>query len=58
MTTKIEVPTPQQIRVPKGTLLQIYVPDAESNRTPMSLLPGPVEISMVPIESEQVGRRP
>jgi hypothetical protein len=48
-TKKIEAPTPQRISVPKGTVLQIYSRDADGNKMLMSL-PGPMDISMVPVE--------
>jgi hypothetical protein len=49
MTTKIEnAPTPQRINVPEGIVLQIYSRDAHGNTMLMNL-PGPVDISMVPI---------
>jgi len=54
MTTKIETPTPQRINVPQGTTLQIYARDAHGNKMLMSLS-GPVDISMVPIET--IGER-
>ena len=49
MNAKIDAPTPQRISVPEGTELQIYARDAKGNKMLMSL-PGPVDISMVPIE--------
>jgi hypothetical protein len=49
MNAKIDAPTPQRISVPEGTVLQIYARDAKGNKMLMSL-PGPVDISMVPIE--------
>jgi hypothetical protein len=56
MTTKIETPTPQRISVPEGTVLQIYSRDAKGNKMLMSL-PGPVDISMVPIEWRKLSNR-
>jgi hypothetical protein len=53
MTTKIETPTPQRISVPQGTVLQIYSRDAFGNKMLMSL-PGPVDISMVPMERRKI----
>jgi hypothetical protein len=47
--TKIDAPLPQRISVPQGTVLQIYSRDAHDNKMLMSL-PGPVDISMVPVE--------
>jgi hypothetical protein len=54
MTTKIEnaVPPSQRISVPEGTVLQIYSRDAHGNKMLLSL-PGPVDISMVPIERRE-----
>jgi hypothetical protein len=49
MNAKIDAPTPQRICVPEGTVLQIYARDAKGNKMLMSL-PGPVDISMVPVE--------
>jgi hypothetical protein len=49
MTMKIETPTPQRISVPQGTVLQIYSRDVHGNKMLMNL-PGPLEISMLPIE--------
>jgi hypothetical protein len=53
MTTKIETPTPQRISVPRGTVLQIYSRDALGNKMLLSL-PGPVDISMVPVERRKI----
>ena len=53
MKTKIETPTPQRISVPVGTVLQIYSRDAKGNKMLMNL-PGPVDISMVPIEWREI----
>jgi hypothetical protein len=54
MTTTIEsAPVPQRISVPRGTVLQIYSRDAHGNKMLMSL-PGPVEISMVPLERRNI----
>ena len=53
MTKKIDVPTPQRISVPQGTVLQIYSRDAHGNKMLMSL-PGPVDISMVPIAPREI----
>jgi hypothetical protein len=53
MTTKSENATPhsrQRISVPEGTVLSIHSRDAHGNTMLMSL-PGPVDISMVTIES-------
>jgi len=50
MNAKSETPTPQRISVPEGTVLQIYARDARGNRI-LYDLPGPVDISMVPIEA-------
>ena len=49
LKTKIEAPTPQRISVPQGTALQIYSRDAKGNKILMNL-PGPVDISMVPMK--------
>jgi hypothetical protein len=51
--TKIDAPLPQRISVPQGTVLQIYSRDAHDNKMLMSL-PGPVDISMVPIEWREI----
>jgi hypothetical protein len=53
MTTKIETPTPQRISVPEGTVLQIYARDAHGNKILMNL-PGPLDVSMVPIERPKI----
>ena len=53
MTTKIEAPTPQRISVPEGTVLQIYSRDAHGNKMLMTL-PGPLDMSMVPIERREI----
>jgi hypothetical protein len=50
MNAKIDAPTPQRICVPEGTVLQIYSRDAHGNKMLMNL-PGPVDVSIVPIES-------
>ncbi|MGH9757258.1 MAG: hypothetical protein ACRD4M_05930 [Candidatus Acidiferrales bacterium] len=42
-------PATQRISVPEGTVLQIYSRDAHGNKILISP-PGPVAISMVPIE--------
>jgi hypothetical protein len=55
MTTKIEAPLPQRISVPEGTVLQIYSRDAHGNKVLMSL-PGPLHVSMVPIERRETER--
>jgi hypothetical protein len=49
MNAKIETPKPQRIRVPQGTVLQIYSRDAQGNKMLVSLR-GPVDISMVSVE--------
>jgi hypothetical protein len=53
MNAKIETPKPQRINVPEGTVLQIYTRDAHGNKMLMNL-PGPLDVSMVPIERQQV----
>ena len=53
MTERINAPLPQRISVPEGTVLQIYSRDANRNRMLMTL-PGPVDISMVPIEWREI----
>jgi hypothetical protein len=53
MTEKIETPTPQRICVPEGTVLQIYSRDAHGNKLLLSL-PGPADISMVPMEHRKI----
>jgi hypothetical protein len=53
MNAKIETPTPQRISVPEGTVLQIYARDGRGNKMLVSL-PGPVDISMVPIECREI----
>jgi|BogFormECP03_OM2_1039629.scaffolds.fasta_scaffold110461_1 hypothetical protein len=53
MSAEIEAPLPQRISVPQGTVLQIYSRDAKGNKTLISL-PGPVDISMVPVEQREV----
>jgi hypothetical protein len=52
MTTKTETPTPQRISVPQGIVLQIYSRDAHGNKMLMNL-PGPLDVSMVPIERRE-----
>jgi hypothetical protein len=52
-TAKIEMPTPQRISVPEGTVLQICLRDADGNKMLMSL-PGPVDISIVPMEGRKI----
>ena len=56
MNAKIDAPTPQRISVPQGTVLQIYSRDAHGNKILMSL-PGPVDISMVPLGREELSLR-
>jgi hypothetical protein len=51
LTTKIENAVPQRISVPDGTVLQIYARDAHGNKMLISL-PGPVDISMVPVAKQ------
>jgi hypothetical protein len=46
-------PSPQRINVPEGTVLQIYSRDAHGNRILYSL-PGPLDVSMVPIQRREV----
>jgi stringent starvation protein B len=55
VAARIEVAelAPQRISVPEGTVLQIYARDAHGNKMLMSL-PGPVDISMVPIEQQKL----
>ena len=53
MKTKSENLVPQRISVPEGTVLQIYARDAKGNKMLMSL-PGPLDISMVPIEWREI----
>jgi hypothetical protein len=56
MNEKIENAVPllhQRINVPEGTVLQIYSRDAHGNKMLMSL-PGPVDISMVPMECRKI----
>jgi hypothetical protein len=53
MNAKIDAPTPQRISVPEGTVLQIYSRDAHGIKMLMSL-PGPVDISMVPMERGKI----
>lgn len=53
MNAKIEAPVPQRINVPEGTVLQIYSRDARGNKMLLSL-PGPVDISIVPIERRKI----
>ncbi len=50
---KMDKLAPQRISVPEGTELQIYTRDAKGNKMLMSL-PGPVDISMVPIEWREI----
>ena len=50
MNARTDAPLPQRISVPGGSVLQIYSRDAHGNKMLMSL-PGPVEVSMVPIEA-------
>jgi hypothetical protein len=52
-TKKIDAPTQQRICVPQGTVLQIYSRDAHGNKMLMAL-PGPVDISMVPMISRKI----
>lgn len=52
MNAKSEKAVPQRISVPEGTVLQIYSRDAHGNKMLISL-PGPVDISMVPIECNE-----
>ncbi len=52
MTEKIDAPLPQRISVPEGTMLQIYSCDAHGNKMLMNL-PGPLDVSMVPIERRE-----
>jgi hypothetical protein len=53
MTEKTDAPTPQRISVPQGTVLQVYSRDAHGNKMLMSL-PGPADISMVPVERREI----
>ena len=53
MKTKIDTPSTQRVSVPEGTVLQIYSRDAHGNKMLMSL-PGPVDISMVPVERREI----
>jgi hypothetical protein len=55
MIKKIDAPLPdyQRIHVPEGTVLQIYSRDAHGNKMLMSL-PGPADISFVPIERREI----
>ena len=55
MNAKTDAPLPdyQRFCVPNGTVLQIYSRDAHRNKMLMSL-PGPVDISMVPIERRKI----
>jgi hypothetical protein len=53
MTEKIDAPLPHRIRVPKGTVLQIYSRDVHGNKILMNL-PGPLDVSMVRIERREI----
>jgi stringent starvation protein B len=53
MNAKIENAVPQRISVPEGTVLRIYARDANGNRM-LKSLPGPVDISIVPIEGREI----
>jgi hypothetical protein len=51
MKTSAALPQNQRIRVPEETVLQIYLRNAHGNKMLMNL-PGPLEISMVPIAKQ------
>jgi hypothetical protein len=52
MNAKTDAPLPQRISVQEGTVLQIYSRDAHGNKMLMNL-PGPLDVSMVPIERRE-----